>query len=547
MKKILIIDNNPVILKLLSSTLENEGYDVLTACDGLTAFDILQHHVPDIIFLDLIMPNINGEQLSRMMCDMESLQNTPVILISGVAAEAGKHCDLKGIDGCIAKGPNLKTFVLEIVRKLDSGSYKTTAEVTGRDEVYPREVSQELLATNHHLKVVLQNMNDGMVEITRDNRVIFANRAISDLIGLPEEKLLAIDFTELFQRDDKQRLCEILKNVTDAPVTTEQNETLLLNKKHVTLQLIPISSRETHSIIVILRDMTEKVEAENELREIKNYLASVLASVQAGIFIVDAETRTIIDANPVALEMFGLEKKELLGRRCYDFACPKAPGDCPILDNDEVRYKTVQTLVGRNGSDLFVHKTATSCKINNKKYIVESLVDITEQKVLEEKLRTQSITDDMTGLLNRRGFFMMAKKQLKIADRSQKPLYLLFADVDNLKWINDTFGHEAGDKILVQASKILSSVRSSDIVGRLGGDEFAILVVGNEDSESKAHIEKRFGDLLEQANTQCDDRFSLSISYGVVRYDPASPSSIEELLSQGDKLMYASKNEKRSV
>jgi diguanylate cyclase (GGDEF)-like protein len=185
--------------------------------------------------------------------------------------------------------------------------------------------------------------------------------------------------------------------------------------------------------------------------------------------------------------------------------------------------------------------------LNNRKYIVESLVDITEQKILEEKLHTQSITDDMTGLLNRRGFLMMARKQLKIADRSQKPLSLLFADVDKLKFINDNFGHESGDKMLIHASKILSSFRSSDIVGRLGGDEFAVLIIGDEVEESKAHIEKRFSNLLEETNTQLADRFKLSISYGVVRYDPAQPCSIEELLSEADTLMYDSKKEKQSV
>ena len=140
---------------------------------------------------------------------------------------------------------------------------------------------------------------------------------------------------------------------------------------------------------------------------------------------------------------------------------------------------------------------------------------------------------------------MMARKQLKIADRSQKPLHLLFADVDNLKWINDNFGHDAGDKTLIEASKILSSFRSSDIVGRLGGDEFAILVIGDETDNSKSHIEKRFNDLLNEANTAVEDDFKLSISYGTVVYDPVNPCTIEDLIAQADKRMYACKKERQ--
>ena len=546
-KKILIIDNNPVVIKILSSVLAKEGYEVQTASDGLTAFDVLQNHVPDIIFLDLIMPNINGEQLSRIMYGMDSLKNTPVILISGVAAEAGKHCDMRGIDGCIAKGPNLSKFVLDIVKQLDAGSYKKTSEVAGCDEVHPREVSQELLATNSHLKVVLQNMTEGMLEITRENRIIFINPAMSDLVNLPEEQLLAMDFTQLFDGNEKDRIIELLAHVTDTPVVIDEADTLLLNGKDVTLQLIPVRDKDSYTIIIILRDISAKKAAEKKLLEVKDYLASVLASVQTGIFIIDAETRMVIDANPVALEMFGENKSNLKGRLCHDAICTLKHGECPILDHGEDKHKTIQTLKGSNGGKMYVFKTSTSCIINGKKYIIENFVDITEQKILEKKLHTQSITDDLTGLLNRRGFLMMARKQLKIADRSQKPLHLLFADVDNLKLINDNFGHDAGDKTLIEASKILSSFRSSDIVGRLGGDEFAILVIGDETDNSKSHIEKRFNDLLNEANTAFEDDFKLSISYGTVAYDPVTPCTIEDFIAQADKQMYACKKERQGL
>jgi len=550
-KNILIVDNNPVVLKLLSATLEREGYTVNTANDGLVAFDILQKHTPDIIFLDLIMPNINGEQLSRIMFEMESLKNIPVILISGIASEAGKQFDIKGIDGCIAKGPNLKNFVLEIVKQFDNGSYQASAEVKGIDEVYPREVSQELLATNLHLNVVLNNMNEGMVEITQDNRIVFSNPSLSSLVGKSEEKLLAMDFTELFEGQEKQRIIELLAGLGDVPVSVDEDHTLLLKGKDVTLQIIPLRDNDAmngaYTVIIILRDISAKKEAEKKLNEVKDYLASILSSVQSGIVIVEAESRIVIDANPVALEMLEVNRNELVGKFCYESVCSIENGNCPILDHGNKKHKAIQNLSSQNGEDMYVLRTATSFEHNNSKYIVESLVDITEQKVLEEKLHTQSITDDMTGLLNRRGFLMMARKQLKIADRSQKSLSLLFADVDKLKWINDSFGHEAGDKMLIYASKILSSFRSSDIVGRLGGDEFAVLVTGDENDESKTHIEKRFTNLLEETNSQLADRFKLSISYGVVRYDPATPCSIEELLSQADKLMYDNKKEKKSV
>ena len=125
------------------------------------------------------------------------------------------------------------------------------------------------------------------------------------------------------------------------------------------------------------------------------------------------------------------------------------------------------------------------------------------------------------------------------------PSHLIFADVDNLKQVNDSFGHDAGDKILIHASKILRSFRSSDIVARMGGDEFAILVIGDEAQNSKPQIEKRFTDLIDESKNEFGDDYQLSMSHGVVQYDPSTPSSLEQLLSQADSLMYECKKERQ--
>ena len=118
----------------------------------------------------------------------------------------------------------------------------------------------------------------------------------------------------------------------------------------------------------------------------------------------------------------------------------------------------------------------TTFEKNNCEYIVANFIDISERKSLENKLHELSVTDELTGLLNRRGFNTLAERQLEIADRSKSSIHLIYTDIDNLKWINDNFGHAAGDKALKEVASALSTLRKSDIVGRLGGDEFAILI-----------------------------------------------------------------------
>src|SRR3989338_8947318 len=103
--------------------------------------------------------------------------------------------------------------------------------------------------------------------------------------------------------------------------------------------------------------------------------------------------------------------------------------------------------------------------------------DITDRKHTEEMLRELSITDELTNLYNRRGFLTLAADRLKLTRRSKTGLWMFFADVDGLKHINDTFGHQEGDRALTDVAQILKKIfRESDIIARLSGDEFIILI-----------------------------------------------------------------------
>ncbi|MBI4633800.1 MAG: sensor domain-containing diguanylate cyclase [Deltaproteobacteria bacterium] len=173
--------------------------------------------------------------------------------------------------------------------------------------------------------------------------------------------------------------------------------------------------------------------------------------------------------------------------------------------------------------------------------------DITQRKKMEAEILALSITDQLTGLHNRRGFLSLAEQQLKLANRNKRGLLLFFADVDGLKWINDTLGHEEGDRALVEAAITLrETFRTSDIIARLGGDEFAILSVDITDANSEIFT-TRLRDLIDKLNAQENRRYRLSISVGCSHYDPENPCSIDELMVRADKLMYEQKQSKKAL
>ncbi|MEG4275538.1 MULTISPECIES: diguanylate cyclase [unclassified Microcoleus] len=169
--------------------------------------------------------------------------------------------------------------------------------------------------------------------------------------------------------------------------------------------------------------------------------------------------------------------------------------------------------------------------------------EIQERLRAEAEVRQLSVTDELTGLYNRRGFFLLAEQQLKIARRTQTSYFILFADLDGLKKINDTLGHEMGDRVIVDAAQILKQTfREADIVARLGGDEFA-LFIPNFSGDSSTNFHARLQDNIDRFNQQ-SERAYISISLGVQFGDLNNEVLLEQLLAKADKLMYEHKRTK---
>ncbi|MCG6533835.1 MAG: sensor domain-containing diguanylate cyclase, partial [Syntrophales bacterium LBB04] len=171
--------------------------------------------------------------------------------------------------------------------------------------------------------------------------------------------------------------------------------------------------------------------------------------------------------------------------------------------------------------------------------------DITERKKLEEIVKNLSIKDELTGLYNRRGFFALAEQGIRTAQRNGTKMLLIYGDLDNLKGINDNFGHKGGDQALIEISHILKeNFRESDIIARIGGDEFVILALNDIENSAEILI-NRFEKVLNDHDHHSTRPYALSMSLGIVNFDPQHPCSMDDLLAQADKIMYKNKRERQ--
>ena len=173
---------------------------------------------------------------------------------------------------------------------------------------------------------------------------------------------------------------------------------------------------------------------------------------------------------------------------------------------------------------------------------IEVVRNISRRKKMHEKLKTVALTDELTGLFNRRGFLTLAEQQRKVANRSKKGMSLLYLDLDGMKAINDELGHDAGDQALTDTAAILKdSFRESDIIARMGGDEFAVLLAEPSEEKVEHILVNHIEDSLKKFNKKSKRDYELLLSMGVAHYDPENQCSIDDLMKQADELMYEDK------
>jgi diguanylate cyclase (GGDEF)-like protein/PAS domain S-box-containing protein len=297
-----------------------------------------------------------------------------------------------------------------------------------------------------------------------------------------------------------------------------------------------------------VQDITTRWLTEERLRQLSR------AVEQSPVCVVITDTDSNITyVNPKFSELTGYSYEEALGENPRILKTSITPPETfkslweSLLKGEKWSGEFCNK---KKNGDLYWEMAYISPVVNSEGEITHYVAvkeNITARKKADEQLRELSLLDELTGLTNRRGFYLLAKQQIKVADRNRRGVVLIFADMDGMKYINDTFGHKEGDQALIDAACIIKRVfRASDIIARLGGDEFVALSVEASD-ESKENIQARLRENLEVHNLETTKPYKLSISIGITVYDPAAPCSLDELIERGDKLMYENKQKRKQA
>jgi len=288
------------------------------------------------------------------------------------------------------------------------------------------------------------------------------------------------------------------------------------------------------------------------ISENKETFHLILGHIPIPLFIKDVSGK-YISCNRQYESLSGKSRKEMIGKTVYEL-WPKAQADIFFLKDKELfdspGFQTYQVDISASFDHQCIvefHKETFEDADGQVVGLLGAIFDVTEKTNLELELKKLSETDYLTGLSNRRAGLNLVNQVLKQSQRSKKPFVIAMLDIDNFKFINDTYGHSNGDTVLKEISKITSRLlRDCDIIFRHGGEEFVLCFPDTSLSESLIVLDRirhRFEKndfIISEGRT-----ISITVSIGVSAY-PQHGTSIEELLSASDTALYAAKDSGRN-
>jgi diguanylate cyclase (GGDEF)-like protein/PAS domain S-box-containing protein len=398
-----------------------------------------------------------------------------------------------------------------------------------------------------HMRAVVENAAEGIIVVDEQGRVETFNPAA--------EKLFGYLAAEICQRPLKWLLPDLVDADNRLHAVNDECEVEGLHRNGVAMQLsVRISEMDIngqHLYTCLVADITRRKATEDQLREAESRYRDLVETAHDLVWTMDTQGR-LTYVNRACQAIYGFEPAEMLTRQLQEFRSP----DHPPLDQqaieellagkERVKFETVH-LDAESKPHFLSFSAKTHTDATGKLVQISGTArDITEQKAFQHQLSYHAEHDSLTGLFNRNYFQQELERTVARVARSGSDCALFYIDLDQFKYINDTLGHPAGDRLLVDVSALLSShVRDGDLLARFGGDEFTLLLYNIERHDVLSTAEK--------FRTLCDDykfidedtSYNITLSIGIAMID-SQVTTAEEVLSHADLACHLAKQHGRN-
>lgn len=398
-------------------------------------------------------------------------------------------------------------------------------------------------------QAIVQTTTDGFwIASALDARFLDVNEAYCQMLGYSREELLSMHIYDVEAIESPEETAAHIRTVMETG-----HDFFETRHRHHDGHLVEIEANVSYSAIrggvffVFVRDISERKRQEEELK----LAASVFNASSASILITDADNR-IVSVNPAFAEITGYQPHEVIGNMPSMLSSGKQPNEFyremwQSLKRDKHwhgelwnRKKNGEIYAEQLSINVVTHKDGSVHRY------VAIFSDITEKKRAEDMMWRHANYDAVTELPNRRLFFDRLDQEIKKCRRSTQSLALFFIDLDRFKEVNDTYGHEIGDRLLVESAQRLNAcVRNTDTVARLGGDEFTLILTELNDTQLVETVAVNIRDTLERAFIIDNIALNISGSIGIALY-PDNTTDAYDLVAKADIAMYEAKRQGRN-
>ena len=410
-------------------------------------------------------------------------------------------------------------------------------------DITPRKRSEESFQESEKkYRMVIESMDDIIFVFDKDDRFYQYYCSDHTKLFLTPERFLTKHIEEVMPHPVAEKYHAAAKKVRETGENEKYEYSLEIGNEEQWFSASLDLQEDGESIVAVIRDITGLKRAENELRRSEALQRTLAAALTDFVFVLDS-SGIIRSANRLQP---GHRQEDVIGQRAAEFVAPKYRDAFEEVFRQAVdtgRIQSVETSV-----DLPDGKHFFLCRLNPvhldgmESSVVLIATDITDRKLIEDRILHLANHDELTNLPSLRLAKDRIYMALKMARRYKTLIAVMFVDVDGLKSINDSYGHEAGDILLVEVSKrLLSCVRDTDTVARIGGDEFLIVVTALRYPENAALIAENVIQTVFQPITLDGNQVNVGISVGIAIY-PDDGDDAESLIKRADKAMYAVKN-----
>ena len=547
--KVLIIDDNPLDLSLLTNMVrQSSELEVVAMGSSSEALRWCKSNEVDLVIVDCLMPAPNGLEFVYLFRKIRGNADIPIVMVTASEEREVKYQALEiGVNFFVRKPIDSIEFYVIINNAISMR--------LNQKRVYERE--RQLAESEEKFRLLTEKLPN-MVAIIKERKVIYANEKLVNTLGISKEDLYRKDIQETVKRFIAPTSMETVNSMVEminagADIIPQELQIVIPDGSLLNI-LVSVSWFQyggQQAVMCIATDITKLKESERIIRESQRRLSTLINNLPGIAYRCKNDLNWTMEyISEGCIEILGCKPEEIINNAQLSY------NDFIVERDKEKVWEAVQRAINsrlpyvieyqitdKQGQVKWVWEKGTGVYDDKGQIIaLEGFIsDITERKMAEERFHYLAHYDSLTGLANRTLFFDLLHQAMRMAKRGGHLLALLFLDLDGFKFINDTYGHDAGDVVLKETAKrLLENVRESDTVARMGGDEFTVILPSIENKKGAAIVAQKIIRAISEPYAIFNEQCAMSASIGIsICY--GGEEDTDTLIKKADIAMYRAK------